>query len=144
MALLKRKSFVHKHDQRNTRVEDLIKHQLKYPDVDLGAVLMNRSILCIVPTVGNLTEAYMDQLYLLLNKDRSEAVEDKIRILRSDINLIKNMGLWDYEIERSIIEHKTKQTKFKEMLKLLPQEEQAKYREEQFKEAERLFKEFGL
>lgn len=141
MALLKRKSFVHKHDQRNTRVEDLIKHQLKYPDVDPNNVLMNRSILCIIPTVGHLTEAYMDQLYLLLNK---KAVEDKIRILTSDINLIKNMGLWDYEVERSIIEYKTKQAKFNEMVKLLPHEEQAKYREEQFKEAERLFKEFGL
>ena len=141
MALLKRKSFVHKHDQKNTRVEDLIKHQLKYPDVNPNNVLMNRSILCIIPTVGHLTEAYMDQLYLLLNK---KAVEDKIRILTSDINLIKNMGLWDYEVERSIIEYKTKQAKFNEMVKLLPQEEQAKYREEQFKEAERLFKEFGL
>lgn len=141
MALLKRKSFVHKHDQRNTRVEDLIKHQLKYPDVDPGDVLMNRSILCIIPTVGHLTEAYMDQLYILLNK---KAVEDKIKILRSDINLIKNMGLWDYEVERSIIEYKTKQAKFNEMVKLLPHEEQAKYREEQFKEAERLFKEFGI
>lgn len=141
MALLKRKNFIHKHDQRNTRVEDLIKHQLKYPDVDPNNVLMNRSILCIIPTVGHLTEAYMDQLYLLLNK---KAVEGKIKVLTSDINLIKNVGLWDYEVERSIIEHKTKQAKFKEMLKLLPQEEQAKYREEQFKEAERLFKEFGL
>lgn len=141
MALLKRKNFIHKHDQRNTRVEDLIKHHLKYPDVDPGDVLMNRSILCIVPTVGNLTEAYMDQLYILLNK---KAVEDKIKILRSDINLIKNMGLWDYDVERSIIEYKTKQAKFKEMVKLLPQEEQVKYIEEQFKEAEKLFKEFGL
>ena len=102
---------------------------------------MNRSILCIIPTVGHLTETYMDQLYLLLNK---KAVEDKIKILRSDINLIKNMGLWDYEVERSIIEYKTKQAKFNEMVKLLPHEEQAKYREEQFKEAERLFKEFGI
>ena len=141
MALLKRKSFVHKHDQKNTRVEDLIKHQLKYPDVNPNNVLMNRSILCIIPTVGHLTEAYMDQLYLLLNK---KAVEDKIKILRSDINLIKNMGLWDYEVERSIIEYKTKQAKFNEMVKLLPNAEQAKYREEQFKEAERLFKEFGI
>ena len=131
MALLKRKNFIHKHDQRNTRVEDLIKHQLKYPDVNPNNVLMNRSILCIIPTVG----------HLLLNK---KAVEGKIKVLTSDINLIKNVGLWDYEVERSIIEHKTKQAKFKEMLKLLPQEEQAKYREEQFKEAERLFKEFGL
>lgn len=131
MALLKRKNFIHKHDQRNTRVEDLIKYQLKYPDADPENVLMKRSILCIIPTVGHLTEAYMDQLYLLLNK---KAVEDKIKVLTSDINLIKNVGLWDYEVERSIIEHKTKHAKFKEMLKLLPQEEQAKYRDEQFKE----------
>lgn len=112
-----------------------------FTDHIVNIKLMNRSILCIIPTVVHLTEAYMDQLYLLLNK---KAVEDKIRILTSDINLIKNMGLWDYEVERSIIEYKTKQAKFNEMVKLLPHEEQAKYREEQFKEAERLFKEFGL
>ena len=142
MALLKRKKIIHQHDQRNTRVKDLIQHQLKYPD--MGDIFMSRSTLCITPTVGHLTEAYMDQLYILLSKDKTEAIKDKIKVLTSDINLIKNMYLWDYEVERSIIEYKTKQKKLQEMVKLLPPHEQQKYREEQFKEAERLFKELNI
>lgn len=139
MAFIKREQFIHKHDQRNTRVKDLIEYQLKYPDVD--DVMMNRYVLGIIPTVGHITEAYMEHLYTLLN---SKAVEGNIKVLTEDINLMKNVGLWDSDVERSIIDYQTKKKKLHEMMKMLPPKEKQKYINEQYKELEKLLKECAL
>ena len=150
---MKRLKLIHKHDHKKTsRLLTMLETlSLSY------MTNIEKSVLRITPTTGHFTEYFTKKVLcfksikqrpgLFQGLDLFDGIdlvgdyEFHINNLMRDINILKNVGLWDPGVERLILEEDQKRKQTFELIKKLPPEDQIQVREKMYQE---FFKEFNL